>query len=137
VSSFTPWPLFPGDRTPCTHWIGWVDPRTGLDGVEERKFLPLPGLELRPLGRPASSQSLRSWFLTPSYLHIVQVAIYLCIYGSAVHGDRFISFLIHTQSTGLLGRGSATARLLPTPTRQQKYRINTQRHPYFEWDLNP
>jgi hypothetical protein len=35
-----------------------VGPRTGLDDVENRKFLPLPGLELRPLGRPASSQSL-------------------------------------------------------------------------------
>jgi hypothetical protein len=29
-----------------------------LDDVEERKFLTLPGLELRPLGRPARSQSL-------------------------------------------------------------------------------
>jgi hypothetical protein len=49
----------PGERTPGTHWIwGWVDPRTGLDDVEKRKFLTLPGLELRPLGRPARSQSL-------------------------------------------------------------------------------
>jgi hypothetical protein len=31
-----------------------VDPRAGLDNVEKRKFLKLPGLELRPLGRPAS-----------------------------------------------------------------------------------
>jgi hypothetical protein len=30
-----------------------VGPRTGLDDTEKRKFLPLPGLELRPLGRPA------------------------------------------------------------------------------------
>jgi hypothetical protein len=30
----------------------------GLDDVEKRKFLTLPGLELRPLGRPARSQSL-------------------------------------------------------------------------------
>jgi hypothetical protein len=35
-----------------------VDPRAGLDDVEERKFLTLPGLELLPLGRPARSQSL-------------------------------------------------------------------------------
>jgi hypothetical protein len=40
--------------TPGNHWIGWVDPRAGLD-VEKRKFLTLPGLELRPLGRPACS----------------------------------------------------------------------------------
>jgi hypothetical protein len=35
-----------------------VDPRAGLDDVEKRKFLTLPGLELRPLGGPALSQSL-------------------------------------------------------------------------------
>jgi hypothetical protein len=29
-----------------------------VDDVEKRKFLILPGLELRPLGRPARSQSL-------------------------------------------------------------------------------
>jgi hypothetical protein len=36
----------------------WVDPRAGLDAVGKRKFLTLPGLEVRPLGRPARSQSL-------------------------------------------------------------------------------
>jgi hypothetical protein len=35
-----------------------VGPRAGLDDVEKRKFLTLPGLELRLLGRPARSQSL-------------------------------------------------------------------------------
>jgi hypothetical protein len=35
-----------------------VDPRASLDNLEKRKFLTLPGLELRPLGRPARSQSL-------------------------------------------------------------------------------
>jgi hypothetical protein len=35
-----------------------VDPTAGLDDVEKRKFLTLPGLELRPLGRRARSQSL-------------------------------------------------------------------------------
>jgi hypothetical protein len=35
-----------------------VDPRAGLDHMEKRKFLTLPGLELRPLGRVARSQSL-------------------------------------------------------------------------------
>jgi hypothetical protein len=48
---FAPW-----ERAPGTHWIGgWVDLRAGLDDVEKRKFLTLPGLELRPLGRPARS----------------------------------------------------------------------------------
>jgi hypothetical protein len=49
----------PGCFTLDIHWIeGWVDYRVGLDDVEKRKFLILQGLELRPLGRPASSQSL-------------------------------------------------------------------------------
>jgi hypothetical protein len=50
----------PGEKGSGTHWIGgWVGLRAGLDDVEKRKFLTLPGLELlRPLGRPARSQSL-------------------------------------------------------------------------------
>jgi hypothetical protein len=49
----------PGERAPGTHCIGCcVDHRAGLDDVEKRKFLTLPGLELRPVGRPARSQSL-------------------------------------------------------------------------------
>jgi hypothetical protein len=37
----------PGERAPGTHWTGgWVHPRAGLDDVK-RKFLILPGLELR------------------------------------------------------------------------------------------
>jgi hypothetical protein len=35
-----------------------VDSRAGLDDVEGRKFLNLPGLEIRPMGRPVRSQSL-------------------------------------------------------------------------------
>jgi hypothetical protein len=35
-----------------------VGPRAGLDDMVKRKFLTLPGLELRPLGRPALNQSL-------------------------------------------------------------------------------
>jgi hypothetical protein len=35
-----------------------MDPRAGLDDVEKGKFLTLPGLEHRPFGRPARSQSL-------------------------------------------------------------------------------
>jgi hypothetical protein len=49
----------PGERARSTHWIGdWVDRRAGLDDVEKRKFLTLPRLELRHLGRPPRSQSL-------------------------------------------------------------------------------
>jgi hypothetical protein len=35
-----------------------VDPRAGLNDLEKRKFLTLPGLELRHLIHPAHSQSL-------------------------------------------------------------------------------
>jgi hypothetical protein len=35
-----------------------VELKAGLDVVEKIKFLTLPGLELRPVGRPARSQSL-------------------------------------------------------------------------------
>jgi hypothetical protein len=35
-----------------------VDPRADLDDVEKRKFLTLPGHELRPLDRPARNQPL-------------------------------------------------------------------------------
>jgi hypothetical protein len=35
-----------------------VAPRTGLDDVERRKILPLPGLEFRTLGLSARIQSL-------------------------------------------------------------------------------
>jgi hypothetical protein len=49
----------PREEPPDIHWIGgWVGPRTGLDEMERRKFFTLPGLELRPLGPPARSQSL-------------------------------------------------------------------------------
>jgi hypothetical protein len=54
-STSRPCRFTPGERAPGTHWIGgWVDPRAGLDDLEKRKFLTPPGLELRPLGRPAS-----------------------------------------------------------------------------------
>jgi hypothetical protein len=35
-----------------------MDPKAGLDDVEKRKFLNLPGLELRPLGDSARSNAL-------------------------------------------------------------------------------
>jgi hypothetical protein len=40
----------PGDKFPDAHRKrGWVGPKTGLDDVGKRKFLTLPGLELRSL----------------------------------------------------------------------------------------
>jgi hypothetical protein len=58
-SASRPCRFTPGTRVPGTHWIGgWMGPRDGLDDVEKRKFLTLPGLELGTLGRPARSQLL-------------------------------------------------------------------------------
>jgi hypothetical protein len=46
----------PEERASGTHWIGGcVDPRADLDDVKKRKFLTLPGIELRLLGLPARS----------------------------------------------------------------------------------
>jgi hypothetical protein len=60
--SFTLRLLYPWERTLGVHWIGgWVDPRAGLDDAEKKKFFTLPGLELRPLGRPAAIQATLSW----------------------------------------------------------------------------
>jgi hypothetical protein len=50
---FTSW-----ERAPGTRWVGgWVAPSSDLD-VDKRKFLTLPELELRPLGRSVRRQSL-------------------------------------------------------------------------------
>jgi hypothetical protein len=49
----------PEERVPGTHWKRvWVGPRAGLDDVVKEKFLTPPGLEIRPLGLLARSQSL-------------------------------------------------------------------------------
>jgi hypothetical protein len=57
-----------------TRWIGgWVGPRTGLDDVEKRKFLPLPGLELRPLGR--SQQLYRLSYPGSEYFDVLKVTL--------------------------------------------------------------
>jgi hypothetical protein len=51
-----------------------VGPRAGLDDVEKRNFLTLPGLELRPLGRPARSQSLyRLRYLAPNFSFYINI----------------------------------------------------------------
>jgi hypothetical protein len=44
-----------------------VDTGAVPDDVEKSKFLTLPGLELRPLGRPARSQSLYRLHYPGSY----------------------------------------------------------------------
>jgi hypothetical protein len=51
-----------------------VGPRAGLNAV--KKFLTVPGLELRPLGRPARSQSLYRLRYPGSYYAVMLLFYY-------------------------------------------------------------
>jgi hypothetical protein len=64
---------------------------------------------------------------------------FLSVYGSTalVEFGRFFSFLIYTQSAGLLGRGISPSQGHCLHTEQHKRRINEHRHPCLEWDSNP
>jgi hypothetical protein len=54
----------------------WVCPRAGLADAGKRKFLTTPGLDLRPLGHPACSQSLYRLGYPGSYeLVLSQIAL--------------------------------------------------------------
>jgi hypothetical protein len=57
-----------------------VDPGACLDDVEKRKFLTLPGLELRPLGRLARRQSLYRLRCPSSSLHLYDFLIPHTVY---------------------------------------------------------
>jgi hypothetical protein len=74
-----------GERDPGTHWRwDWVDPRACLDDVEKRKFLTLPGLEIRPLGCPARSQSLYR-LSYPGSSSVFNLIYILCLLITAEH----------------------------------------------------
>jgi hypothetical protein len=68
-----------GERAPGTHWIGgWVDPRAGLDDVEKRKFVTLPGLELHlSVIQPIASRYTDYTTMAPKITLPVQINIYL------------------------------------------------------------
>jgi hypothetical protein len=52
-------PGFISDKILSTCWVGgWECSRTGKGDMDKRKFLPLQGLEPRPLCCPVRSQSL-------------------------------------------------------------------------------
>jgi hypothetical protein len=58
-SASRPCRFTPEERAPGIHLKGGcVGPTAGLNDVEKRKFLTPPGLELRPLFRPARRQLL-------------------------------------------------------------------------------
>jgi hypothetical protein len=94
---FTPW-----ERSHCIHWIGvWVGPRADLDYVEKRKFLTLPGLEVRPLDRPACSQSqylLSSRTYTYKYYEDL---LYTCMYLCMLYAHTFLKESVRTSSVCL------------------------------------
>jgi hypothetical protein len=59
LSASSPGCFTRGETGSCTHWTGnWLGPSAGVDDVQKRKILTLPGLELRPVCLPARSQSL-------------------------------------------------------------------------------
>jgi hypothetical protein len=58
-----------------------VGRRSGLDGVAKIKFLTPPGLELRPLRRPAQSQPLHRL----RYLGSIVCKLYSCKYSKYAH----------------------------------------------------
>jgi hypothetical protein len=67
----------PGDEVPGTHSIGdWVDPRTGLDDVEERKFLTLPGLKLRHLRCPTIASRYTDYVIPAALFFSIAVIIW-------------------------------------------------------------
>jgi hypothetical protein len=47
------------------------------------------------------------------------------------------SFLIYTQSVGLLGRGISPSQGRYLHTKQHKHNINAHKHPCLVWDWNP
>jgi hypothetical protein len=89
-----------------------VGPRAGLDDMERRKFLPLPGLELRLLGRPARNQLLyrqryptskrHGFFIMVFPTTMIALALSVCCYST-----RACLLFICTE---------IATRCLPTPT---------------------
>jgi hypothetical protein len=58
-SASRPGRFTPSKKPLSVHSLGdWLGPRIGLGDVGKRKFLNVAELELRPLGRPARTQSL-------------------------------------------------------------------------------
>jgi hypothetical protein len=72
--------LPPGERAPGTQWIGGrVDLRAGLDDLEKRTFLTLPGLELRPpVVQPVASRYTN--YAIPAPLSMSTVPNYTLVY---------------------------------------------------------
>lgn len=98
MSDSRPGRFSPGEKAAGTHWVrDWVGPRSGLDEVENRKFLALPGLELRPFGSPASRQSqCRLRYLSP-FKHMMGIKI-------SIHVSNHLSSYVATRIHRKLGK---------------------------------
>jgi hypothetical protein len=90
-----------------------VVPRAGLDEVEKRKFLALLELELRPLGRPAHSQSpyrlsyaapdrkctvLKFLAVTDLQRDVILVKTFLTQFNTTKYWQREISFSVWSRN---------------------------------------
>jgi hypothetical protein len=89
------------------------------------------------------SLSQRSWFTL--YIDAndrsLERTVFVCYrfrYDSTALGvlGCLFSFLIYTQSVGLLGRGISPSQGGYLHTEQHKHRINAHKHPFLEWDPN-
>jgi hypothetical protein len=70
-SASRPGPFTSQEHSPGTHCTciaGWMGPRAGLDDVEKRKFLTLPGLDLQLIG---------DW---GTQFGLLQVGLDVCVY---------------------------------------------------------
>jgi hypothetical protein len=71
--------------------------QAGLDDVEKLQFLILPGLELRPLCRPASSQSLYRLsypgFSLQKYILFVTHLATVCLSKFYAEGNLLLNFV--------------------------------------------
>jgi hypothetical protein len=71
VVNFTPQPLYPQGKSPRYPLDKRLSgPQSQPGRLREEKFLTLPGLDLRPLGRRARSQSLYRLSYPRSHIHI-------------------------------------------------------------------
>jgi hypothetical protein len=86
-------------------------------------------------------ESIKIWWLSLclSVRPSVRLSIYLSIYGCTAPVDlgRFFSFLIYTESIGLLGRGISPSQGRYLHTEQHKHKIIAHRRPFHECDSNP
>jgi hypothetical protein len=67
----------------------------------------------------------------------IHPSIYLWPYSPLLDLSHFLSFLIYTQSVGLLGQGISLPQGRYLHAEQHKHRINAHRHPCLESDPNP